>query len=71
MTKRSSLSKKSLLLVSSVEELTGRLYDAVIRVYDDAGNAIEAHEHVDKTFSEAQCPRDSIRELLCSSPSDK
>jgi hypothetical protein len=42
MTKRSSLSKKSLLLASSVEELTGRLYDAVIRLYDDAGNAIEA-----------------------------
>jgi hypothetical protein len=25
--------------------LTGASYDAVIRVYDDAGNVIETHEH--------------------------
>ncbi len=27
------------------EKVLSRLHDAVIRVYDEAGNVIEAHEH--------------------------
>jgi hypothetical protein len=33
-------------------EHCSRSHDAVIRVYDDAGNVIEAHEHKGRTMRE-------------------
>jgi hypothetical protein len=57
-TKRLSRSKESLLLASSVEELTRRSLDAVIRVFDEAGNLIETHEQAGdsaSTTSFARC----------------
>ena len=34
-------------------KFSSRSHDAVVRVYDDAGNVIEAHEHVLKAVAEA------------------
>ena len=41
--------------MQSAMRCTGRSHDAVIRVYDDAGNVIETYEHKGD-FKEPQAP---------------